>query len=193
LVATELQTLHEKSRAQAADLESKERQAEALGHAAEDRDREVGRLTARLTGRESELEAQREIRKDLEARLTDALARLGKTEDLVEEARMLESQRMEAPAEASDEPPVHHDPEAERHIAWLQTELIRANRDGDRRLEDLTATLRRAEQQLESVGQRERALQEQLRSRGEPGAEGVDAQDNPDKATPGRRLRPPRW
>jgi len=191
--AAELQTLHEENRSQAAALEAKERQAEALRHAAEARDRDVDRLTARLSSRESELETQREIRKDLEARLTDAMARLGKSEDLVEEARMLESQRMGALPEAGDEPPVHHDPEAERHIAWLQTELIRANRDGDRRLDDLTATLRRAEQQLEGAAQRERALQEQLRSRDAAGAEGGDAEHNPDTAKPGRRLRPPRW
>lgn len=200
-VAAEVQTLHEKNKIQASALKSWEREAEVLGHAAEDREREVDRLTARLAVREAELEAQRQVRKDLEARLTETLARLGKSEDLVEEARMLESQRIEAPAEAGDEPPVHHDPEAERHIAWLQTELVRANRDGDRRLEDLTATVRRAEQQLEAAAQQERALEEQLRSRGVPadaggddgGEAGGDAQDGTDKAKRGRRLRPPRW
>ena len=189
----ELQTLQEENRGQSAALDAKERQAEALVHAAEDREREVDRLTARLASRESELETQREIRKDLEARLTDAMARLGKSEDLVEEARMLESQRMEALPEESNEPPVHHDPEAERHIAWLQTELIRANRDGDRRLEDLTATLRRAEQELEATAQREHALLEKLRTPDQSGAEGGDPQDSPDGTKPGRRLRPPRW
>jgi chromosome segregation ATPase len=192
-VAAELASLRDEARMKAEALESSTREVETLGHAAAEREREFNRLSVRLTARESEIEEQRASGKDLERRLTETLARLGKSEDLVEEARLLESQTIEPPQDPRDEPPVHHDPEAERHIAWLQTELVRANRDGERRMSELAGTLSRVEQLLKDASQRERGLKDrilQLKT-GDPGA--TDSVEDPEQAHRGRRLRPPRW
>ena len=192
-ITAELATLRDETRVQAEALEASAREVETLGHSAADRDREFDRLAVRLTARESELEEQRTTRKDLERRLTDTLARLGKSEDLVEEARLLESQKTEPTQAPGDEPPVHHDPEAERHIAWLQTELVRANRDGELRMSELAGTLSRAEQLLEDASQREHGLKDRIRQlqTGDPSE--TDSEEDPEQARRGRRLRPPRW
>ena len=197
------------------------------------------RLSALLKDRESELQTQREARQDLEQRLTETLAKLGNSEDLVEEARLLDSQRIdelssiredatsaqaeveEAKQEAASakeearelrsqlkkaledldtqapEPPVHHDPEAERHIAWLQTEIVRANRDSERQLAELASSLRRTEQLLETSSRREQELQQKVRLLEGDGPESRDStststDDTSAPPSPGR-LRPPRW
>jgi chromosome segregation ATPase len=204
------------------------------------------RLSALLKDRESELQTQREARQDLERRLTETLAKLGNSEDLVEEARLLDSQRIdelssiredatsaqaeveEAKQEAASakqeatsaekevlelrsqlkkaledletqapEPPVHHDPEAERHIAWLQTEIVRANRDSERQLAELASSLRHTEQLLATSSRREQELQQKLRLLEGDVPESDDSSETSTDDTsappsPGR-LRPPRW
>ena len=181
-------------------------------------DLRVNNLMAKVNTTERDLRDARRESAELTSRLTETLAKLGKSEDLVEEARLVEQQtaslRAELqslrhqleerdeeiqslrtspqppvePVELSAPPPVHEDPEAERHIAWLQSELVRANREADRRVVELTTALRRVEQLLGASQVKEEQLRKRLRA-----VEGGSSPPGDDIKQPALRLRPPRW
>ena len=212
---TEVEQLRERGQLRDGDLTRLRAETSELR---EQLDLRVNKLTAKVNTTERDLRDARRESAELTSRLTETLAKLGKSEDLVEEARLVEQQTSSLraqvqslrqqldvrdeeiqslrtspppaaePMEISAPPPVHEDPEAERHIAWLQSELVRANREADRRIVELTTRLRRVEQLLGASQVKEEQLRKRLRA-----VEAGDALPGDDVKKPALRLRPPRW